>query len=280
LVLLFICLFVINQTLRSPVHIINWIQRVSLNFDNYQNVVYERSEYSIHIFERKGTSPVIIVPDLASPGSTWEAVLKGISPERGVTFIELLGHGDSIINKDSILFGNLDDNVEVVVNDTKEPVTLVGHGLGGWLAIRYALKYPDKVQKLVLINSAGLPQPIQTHLYVPRTNEELKDKLEWVMGDRHQWWPRFIQDDLLEFITNPQHHAMLEEMLLEPKLAEDIELSMPVYLLWGTPDVMFDASYQERWKHLLPEASVMMLENCYHSPQLHCDEQLISVITE
>lgn len=46
-----------------------------------------------------------------------------------------------------------------MARNINEPFTLVGHSLGGYLAGRYALKYPSHVSRLVLVSPAGLPEP-------------------------------------------------------------------------------------------------------------------------
>ena len=37
-------------------------------------------------------------------------------------------------------------------------MTLIGHSLGGYLSVAYALKYPTRVQKLILLSPAGIPR--------------------------------------------------------------------------------------------------------------------------
>lgn len=53
-----------------------------------------------------------------------------------------------------------------------ERMTLAGHSLGGYLATAYALKYPARVAKLVLISPAGVPEQ-------PADAEERMRKLPW-----------------------------------------------------------------------------------------------------
>ncbi|KAJ6539103.1 Alpha/Beta hydrolase protein [Mycena capillaripes] len=43
-----------------------------------------------------------------------------------------------------------------------EQFTLIGHSLGGYLSVAYALKYPDRVNKLILLSPAGVPRGPQT----------------------------------------------------------------------------------------------------------------------
>lgn len=46
-----------------------------------------------------------------------------------------------------------------------ERMTLIGHSLGGYLGVAYALKYPTRVSKLILLSPAGVPRDPNTTVY-------------------------------------------------------------------------------------------------------------------
>ena len=100
-----------------------------------------------------------------------------------------------------------------------------------------------------------------------------------MLGDDRPWLPRFVLNDMLEFIDGPQYSAILEEMTIEPKLDQmNVQSTVPVTLVWTAGNEMFDEEYQSHWKTLLPEASVKQLDNCHHSPQYDCVEQVVELI--
>ena len=280
-VLLVTLLLCVNQVLRSPVHLAHWMERSKLQLLGFHSVLYDREEYSVHIFERKGERPIIVLPELGGSTSSWVDLLSHLPPERGVVFIELLGHGESILKKDYVMYDDLMDSVRVVLDEVTQPMTIVGHGLGGWLAIRYTMEQENRIERLLLVNSLGLQQPLQTHLYLPVDKKELNEKLDWMFGAHNRWVPTFVLDDMLEFLSDPMHHAILEELTLETKLdvaAQKINTS--VDLLWGSPNRVLDEEYAMRWSKWLPEAKVHELEGCGHSPQYFCTEQLHSLLSE
>jgi pimeloyl-ACP methyl ester carboxylesterase len=268
-----------NQLLRSPAHIYDWIQQKKLLMHGFDSVMYERDEYSLHLYERQGVKPIVVLPDLSMTTGSWGAFLQQIPSERGVVFVELLGHGDSHLNKNHILFDDLVESVQTVIDEIDEPVILVGHGLGGWLAAKYALSNPTQVEQLVMINSAGLQQSLQLHLYLPRDRPELIEKMDWLMGKERSWTPAFLLNDTLEMLSRPEHHAILEEMTTEPKLDQmSNKPKISMTLIWGLPNSMYDAEYRSHWSKLFPEATVSELQDCNHAPQYKCTTKLLDLI--
>ena len=53
-----------------------------------------------------------------------------------------------------------------------ERMTLIGHSLGGYLSIAYALKYPTRVSKLILLSPAGIPRDPNTTVYAREVADE------------------------------------------------------------------------------------------------------------
>lgn len=102
-----------------------------------------------------------------STADTWNPNIEALAKNFHVVAIDLPGFGGS--DKPKIKY-KLEDFVTYLdaFMEAKgiDKAMLVGHGLGGSIAIVYALEYPDKVQKLVLVDSFGAP-PGRSILKVP-----------------------------------------------------------------------------------------------------------------
>ncbi|KAH8830673.1 Alpha/Beta hydrolase protein [Flagelloscypha sp. PMI_526] len=81
-----------------------------------------------------------------------------------------------------------------------EKMTLIGHSIGGYLSIAYALKYPERVNRLVLLSPAGIPHG--PDLTLPE--REVQD--EQVRGDDHA--------------PSPATHADVEKLEADQKKAK------------------------------------------------------------
>jgi pimeloyl-ACP methyl ester carboxylesterase len=91
---------------------------------------------------------------------SWDRVAQELRSDWHVIAPDLRGHGDSAWSPD----GNYDmtayvyDLAQLVHQLGQEPVTIVGHSLGGNIALRFTGLYPDAVRKLVAIEGLG-PSP-------------------------------------------------------------------------------------------------------------------------
>ncbi|MCF2530206.1 alpha/beta fold hydrolase [Yinghuangia soli] len=104
--------------------------------------------------------PVLLVHGYAGSIADWDGVAPELAEDRRVVAYDHRGHGASTKFGDRRAYG-LDllgaDLEAFAARMLPGPVDLVGHSMGGVLALRYALAHPERVRSLVLMNTA--PEP-------------------------------------------------------------------------------------------------------------------------
>ncbi|HEY82484.1 MAG TPA: alpha/beta fold hydrolase [Dehalococcoidia bacterium] len=121
---------------------------------------------------------------------------------------------------------------------------IIGHSLGGTLAIALALDFPQKVKKVVLIDSAGLgPISGKGRLFL-----FLLGGLKKVLGKENK--PKF----------KPRS---AKEWLLADRLAE---LRAKVMIVWGENDPYLPTSQAELAHQLIPDSELRIFPRCRHAP--------------
>lgn len=89
-------------------------------------------------------------------GSQWEQTIEPLSRDFHCFALDLLGYGNSIALKPPTSIEIEVDCVAEFVSALKlSPVYLIGHSLGAWISISYALKYPELVRGIVTISPEG-----------------------------------------------------------------------------------------------------------------------------
>jgi pimeloyl-ACP methyl ester carboxylesterase len=89
-------------------------------------------------------------------GSQWEQIIEPLSRDFHCFAIDLLGYGNSTALKPPTSIEIEVDCLEEFVGALKlSPVYLIGHSLGAWIAMSYALKYPDRVRGVITISPEG-----------------------------------------------------------------------------------------------------------------------------
>ena len=107
----------------------------------------------LHIEHHGEGHRVVLTHGLGDNAGTWERVVPALSTRCRVTAWDLRGHGRSEAPGDAAAYSR-DIAVEdllAVIGDESEPVTLVGHSLGGYLSLYVALRHPELVAALVMI---------------------------------------------------------------------------------------------------------------------------------
>jgi pimeloyl-ACP methyl ester carboxylesterase len=118
---------------------------------------------------RRGTgAPIVFIHGLGMSAASWEACMDALADRFTVVAIDLLGHGDSPVPEDAAEYTRdraLDDIDEVLTEllaDIDTPAVLVGHSLGGYLALAFAATRPDTARGVVVINTGpGYRDPVK-----------------------------------------------------------------------------------------------------------------------
>ena len=104
--------------------------------------------------ENRGENEVVLIHTIGSSAACWDDVAARLSEFYDVRVYELPGHGDTPPIED-LTIDSAAAHLEswIAANGLVYPV-VVGHGMGGLIAMRHAFSHPNDVKKLVLIDSA------------------------------------------------------------------------------------------------------------------------------
>lgn len=102
-------------------------------------------------------SVVVLVHGIASRAGQWREVMEVLGESHQVIAPDLLGHGLSAKPRGDYSLGahacGLRDLLAALGHDR---VTIVGHSLGGGIAMQFAYQFPERVERLALVDAGGL----------------------------------------------------------------------------------------------------------------------------
>ncbi|MEL7536489.1 MAG: alpha/beta hydrolase [Pseudomonadota bacterium] len=123
---------------------------------------YVSQRLSLHYVDwgASGAAPMVFVHGGRDHCRSWDRIARAFRNDAHVLATDLRGHGasDWSTDRDYHLMDYVYDLATFVQQLDRSPVTLVGHSLGGNIAIRFAGLYPDTVRRLVAIEGLG-PSP-------------------------------------------------------------------------------------------------------------------------
>ncbi len=238
-----------------------------------------------------GQPPLILLHGTGGHAECYSRNLLAHGEHFDTYAIDMIGHGYS--DKPSFPY-EIDVYVEHVraVIDTLgfNQIRLSGESLGGWVAARFALKYPERVTQIVLNTTGGATMNLEVMQRIKTltmaavatpTWDAVKARLEWLMAD-----PATVTDDLIACRQAIyQAPGMLEAMphilcLQEPEIRvrnnltddEWRAIKAPTLVLWTDKDPTAAVEVGERITSLIPNAEFALMTGCGHWPQFEDPE--------
>src|SRR3954454_13011822 len=102
---------------------------------------------------------VVFVHGLFGQGKNWTTIAKGLADGHRVTLVDLPNHGHSPWT-DRVHYVDMVEMLAAELEELGEPVTLVGHSMGGKVAMQLALRRPELLRALVVVDIAPVEYPV------------------------------------------------------------------------------------------------------------------------
>ena len=124
--------------------------------------VIESKTVSLHgrtvSYAEAGSGPVLLlIHGMAGTYETWQAVIEPLARAHTVIAPDLPGHGNSAPGSGDYSLGSLAAGLrDLLIALGHDRATLVGHSLGGGIAMQFAYQFPEAIERLVLVSSGGL----------------------------------------------------------------------------------------------------------------------------
>jgi len=229
-----------------------------------------------HIFWREvGLGPsLVFLHGSWEDGSQWLRTIEHLSPDFQCFAPDLLGFGES--ERPNVHY-SIDLEVECLAQylDTLNlrQVYLIGDSLGGWVAASYAIKYPDRVQGLVLLAPEGVKVGHRRARW---------QTARWLIGQPPLafWFLRSIYpiakllgyqnkiDGLFKFRRQLMQSPIAMQLLFRRRRAEITAelvddnlalLKVPVLVLQGSEDTIAASSLCQSYAALIPNAELQFV---------------------
>ena len=222
--------------------------------------------------------PLLLVHGLGDSLAGWAQVVGPLARRYRVHLIDLPGHGLSRRPPDWRL-STLVESVAHYARDLRDPV-IVGHSLGGWIALRLVLAKALEPARIALVNPGGALLPRSAWepflaLVSARDHAGVRSYLKAAFH-RAPAVLRLFPSVILEAMWAEGARGVLdalseEDFLREPDL---LSLQLPLRLIWGLDDRLLPPGTLEFFRRSLPRAELVLLENAGHLPHLEAPRAL------
>jgi pimeloyl-ACP methyl ester carboxylesterase len=176
----------------------------------------------------------------------------------------------------------LDDYVawlkDVLVHE-KEKVILLGHSNGGRISLAFSLKYPEKVAKIVLLDSAGIYHN-ELQLRVKRlffgTVAKIGKNIREVKTVREIFY-RFVRERDYEK-ANPLLRQTMKNLINSDLTPVLHQISIPTIIIWGGSDKITPVKDGELMHKEIKQSTLHIIKDARHSPQFTHVQEVVEII--
>lgn len=210
---------------------------------------------------------VILIHGSCSSSAMWFADIPALAEQYHAYSLDIVGDaGNSEANRLDQSTDEFTEWLADVFDGLKiERATLIGNSLGGWISLKFAAGFPDRIDKLVLIAPSGIVPSKASFVF--------KTILYLMLGERGRvaisrmiFGKDDIPDEVLYFTSmigenfNPLTGAL-------PPLTDDQmrRLTMPLLYIAGDKDALIDTGKSvKKLNKMVPGAKIQVIENNGH----------------
>ncbi len=239
----------------------------------------------IHYLEAGSGPNVILLHGLGADANNWVMNTSTLAKSFHVFVPDQIGFGESDKPPINYRVGTLVDFLDGFykkVGITK--ATVVGNSLGGWAAMAFTLAHPDKVERMVLVDSAGYsfeklgtPKPAIETLdgLNPSTVAGNKAVLALILANKALATDQAAERLFATHLRNRDGYT-IERFIESVYRGEDVvdgklgAIKVPTLIIWGRQDALVPLAAGQLLATEIAGSELVVLDNCGHIPQFEC----------
>ncbi|MFT4264859.1 MAG: alpha/beta fold hydrolase [Nocardioides sp.] len=256
-----------------------------------------------------GEAPVLLLlHGLACDRHTWDPVWDRLAESYTLLAPDLLGHGESDKPRGDYSVGGYANGMRDLLTVLGiDKVTVVGHSFGGGVAMQFAYQFPERTERLFLVDAGGLGRevtPLIRALALPGYDAVLRvltlpGVLELNLGALrllHRLVPVAETRDLPEIAailesfrdagTRRAVHQLVTNaidirgQIVSIRDRAYLTEEMPLCVVWGEDDMVIPAKHAAIAGELAPNARIVVIPNAGHFPHRDHPEQFVALVDD
>ncbi len=257
-------------------------------------------------FLRAGHGPVLLlIHGIGDSSQTWTDVIGRLAEDYTVIAPDLLGHGASDKPRADYSLGGFANGMrDLLVLLGVDSATVVGHSLGGGIALQFAYQYPELVERLVLVASGGLGDEVNPVLRVaalPGASMAISASVHApirvpVLAASRQlarlgllersdveevadiWKALRDRDTRRAFLRTLRSVVDVRGQSITSRDRLYLTAALPTLLVWGGRDPMLPVRHARATAAALPAAHLEVLDKAGHLPHRSDPERFVAVV--
>src|SRR5215213_9365881 len=233
----------------------------------------------IHYVEAGSGPTVILLHGLGGSTQVWQFNVAALAEKFHVVALDQIGFGKSDKPLVNYRIRTYVDFLDQFCKQLKiERATLVGSSMGGWIAMWFTATFPDRVDKLVLVDAAGYapPKDLDTRTLFalnPTTREGMKLLASKVFYNKAFLTDAAIDQAIAARLAAGDGYTInsITESILrgEDFLDEAVKtIKRPTLIVWGRQDGLVSLAEGERFNKDIAGSKLVVVDQCGHVPNV------------
>lgn len=223
--------------------------------------------------------PIVLLHGLGNSAEVWAILMWLLSKQYRVYAPDLPGFGKTPLAPEGTNIATHAMYVERLISALGlERVIVVGNSLGGWIGTRLALDHPERVERLYLLNSAGLRrEPMDVPSSRDRATAQRVFEQMWGLSLP---LPGFVLDSMVRNAQTPAYSGFLQTYDPQEELDDVLgQLHVPTTIIWGEKDRLLPIVCAHDLHAGIANSELVFLPGVGHLPQLQAPLQVARIIT-
>ena len=276
-----------------------------------RNIELRREETRLHgrriSYLTAGEGPVLLlIHGIASDSRAWRAVLPLLARRARIIAPDLPGHGASAKAPGDYSLGSLASSLrDLLVKLGHERATLVGHSLGGGVAMQFAYMFAERTERLVLVSSGGLGRSLNpllraaalpgSELVIAATIgpitalgrvgvaavQRLGLRFTPDLGEVGRGFATLAdRDGRAAFLDTLRSVVNFSGQRVDASDRLYLAAEMPTLLLWGERDPIIPIGHGHRAQERMPGSRLVTFADSGHFPQIDDPHRFAAAVLE
>ncbi|HET6654493.1 MAG TPA: alpha/beta fold hydrolase [Nocardioides sp.] len=259
-------------------------------------------------FVKAGSGPaLLLLHGLGCDHTTWQPVIQALSRRYTVIAPDLLGHGRSAKPRADYSVGGYANGMRDLLTVLGiDKVTVVGHSLGGGVAMQFAYQFPERTERMILVAPGGLGPEVTAALRaVTLPGFHTAMGLVTLPGVRHLTtaYLRALAATGLPVTRDLDEVAAIINSFRDPKARTAIRhvvsavidwrgqivtmadrayltAAMPMCVIWGTEDSVIPVRHAGNAAEMAPGCTVEVIGNAGHFPHKDHPQRFVKIVND
>jgi pimeloyl-ACP methyl ester carboxylesterase len=259
-------------------------------------------------FVKEGTGPaLLLLHGLGCDHTTWQPVIQALSRRYTVIAPDLLGHGASDKPRADYSVGGYANGMRDLLTVLGiDKVTVVGHSLGGGVAMQFAYQFPERTERMILVAPGGLGPEVTAALRaVTLPGFHTAMGVLTLPGVRHLTtaYLRGLAASGLSVTRDLDEVAAIIDSFKDPQARSAIRhvvsavidwrgqivtmadrayltAAMPMCVIWGTEDFVIPVGHAGNAAEMAPGCTVEVIGNAGHFPHKDHPQRFVKIVND